>query len=316
MKAWTKKHLFGIKDLSRDEIDVVLSQAKVFKEISRREVKKVPALRGKTVLNLFFENSTRTRTSFELAAKRLSADVINFSASGSSLSKGESVVDTVKTLNAYHPDIMVVRVGSGVCLYDFDKYTQASIINAGAGQNEHPTQALLDMFTVQEIKGTLEGLNVLIVGDIGHSRVARSNIFAFQKVAAKIIVCAPPTFIPYEFDQWEGVEVSYDLDKVIGDADVIIMLRIQKERQDASFFPTVREYVSKFSLTPQRLAQTKKGCLILHPSPVNWDVEISSAVKEKVHPLILKQVENGLAVRMAVLYLTGTGQGILPGRSR
>ncbi|MBU1121899.1 MAG: aspartate carbamoyltransferase catalytic subunit [Candidatus Omnitrophota bacterium] len=308
MKEWTKQHILGIKDLSRDEIELVLSQAQAFKEISQREVKKVPALRGKTVLNLFFENSTRTRTSFELAAKRLSADVINFSSSTSSLSKGESAVDTVKTLNAYHPDIMVVRSVSSACLYDFDKYTQASIVNAGDGQNEHPTQALLDMFTVKEIKGTLEGLNVLIVGDIRHSRVARSNIFAFHKFSSQTTVCAPPTFIPYEFDKLGGVEVSYDLDEVIGKADVIIMLRIQQERQNSSFFPTIREYVDKFALTGARLAKIKKDCIVLHPGPVNWDVEISSAIKDKVHPLILKQVENGLAIRMACLYLVGTNK--------
>ncbi|UCD15685.1 MAG: aspartate carbamoyltransferase catalytic subunit [Candidatus Omnitrophota bacterium] len=305
MDKWKQKHILGIKDLSRAEIELILSQAKSFKEISRRDVKKVPALRGKTVLNLFFENSTRTRMSFELAAKRLSADVINFSSSISSLSKGESVVDTVKTLDAYHPDIMVVRIDSSGCLYKFDEYTQASIVNAGDGQNEHPTQALLDMFTVQQVKGTLEGLKVLIVGDIRHSRVARSNIFGFSKFSSKVTVCGPATFIPYEFEKI-GVDVSCDLDAVIAEADVIIMLRIQKERQSSSFFPTIREYVDKFSLTPQRLAKTKKNCMVLHPGPVNWDIEISSSLKEKVHPLILKQVENGLAIRMAVLYLVGT----------
>ena len=254
---------------------------------------------------MFFENSTRTRTSFELAAKRLSADVVNFSSSNSSLTKGETIIDTIKTLEAYHPDIMIVRLNASACLRSFTNYTQASIINAGDGKNEHPTQALLDMFTVKEAKGSLENLNVLIVGDIGNSRVARSNIFGFQRFSSKIVVCGPPTMIPYEFNKM-GVSVSHDLDDSIGKADVIIMLRIQSERQDNLLMPSLREYVDKFSLTPERLKKVKKDCLIMHPGPVNWDVEISSAIKNKIHPLILKQAENGLAVRMAVLYLIGT----------
>jgi len=306
MKEWKAKHILGIKDLSAKELEAIFSLTSSFKEISKREVKKVPALRGKTIVNLFFENSTRTRISFELAAKRLSADVVNFSASTSSLAKGETVVDTLKNLEAYRPDIMVIRIGKSCCLESFTKYTQASIVNAGDGRNEHPTQALLDMFTVKEAKGTLENLNVLIVGDIANSRVARSNIFGFQKFSSKVTVCGPSTFIPYEFEKM-GVEVSHDLDESITKADVVIMLRIQKERQYCSVLASLREYIEKFSLTPQRLKKAKKGCLVLHPGPVNWDIEISSACKEKVHPLILKQVENGLAVRMAVLYLVGMG---------
>ena len=305
MESWGKKHILGIKDLSREELETIFSLTTSFKEISKREVKKVPALRGKTIINLFFENSTRTRTSFELAAKRLSADVVNFSSSGSSLSKGETIIDTIKNLEAYHPDIMIVRIGTSVCLPLFSRYTQASLINAGDGKNEHPTQALLDMFTVKEEKGTLENLNILIVGDIKHSRVARSNIFGFQKFSSKVTVCAPPTLIPYKFEQM-GVKVSYDLDKEIPKADVIVMLRIQKERQGVSFFSTLREYIDRFGLTPQRFLKLKKDCLVMHPGPINWDIEISSSLKEKVHPLILKQAENGLAVRMAVLYLVGT----------
>lgn len=305
MEEWQRKHILGIKDLSRKELEAIFSLAASFKEISERKVKKVPALRGKTIINLFFENSTRTRTSFELAAKRLSADVVNFSSSNSSLTKGETIIDTVRNLESYHPDIIIIRMNTSACLYPLTNYVQAAIINAGDGRNEHPTQALLDMFTVQEIRGTLENLKVLIVGDINHSRVARSNIFGFQKFFSEIIVCGPPTLIPYEFNKM-GVTVSYDLDKVIRDVDVIMMLRIQKERQSFSFFPTLREYVDKFSLTPQRLKKAKKNCLILHPGPVNWDIEISSSLKERVYPLILKQVENGLAVRMAVLYLVGT----------
>ena len=285
--------------------EAVFSLAGSFGEISEREVKKVPALRGKTIVNLFFEYSTRTRTSFELAAKRLSADVVNFSSSTSSLTKGETIIDTIKNLESYHPDIMVMRIGVGACLNSFTKYTQASIVNAGDGCNEHPTQALLDMFTVKKAKGTLENLNVLIVGDIIHSRVARSNIFGFQKFSSQVTVCGPTTFIPYEFDKL-GVKVSNDLDKEIPSADIIMMLRIQKERQGGAFFPTLREYVDRFGLTPQRLKKAKKDCLVMHPGPVNWDIEISSSLKERVHPLILKQAENGLAVRMAVLYLVGT----------
>jgi aspartate carbamoyltransferase catalytic subunit len=305
MGEWLKKHILGIKDLTREEIETIFSLATSFKEISQREVKKVPALRGKTILNLFFESSTRTRTSFELAAKRLSADVVNFSSSTSSLTKGETIVDTIKNLESYQPDIMVIRIDASAALYTLSKYTNASIVNAGDGKNEHPTQALLDMFTVKEIRGSLDGLKVLIVGDIMHSRVARSNIIGFRKFTSQITVCAPPTLVPYEFEKM-GVGVSTDFDKAIEGRDVIIMLRIQKERQSSSFFPTIREYIDRFSLTPGRLNRAKKNCLIMHPGPVNWDVEISSSLKEKVHPLILKQAENGLAVRMAVLYLVGT----------
>ncbi|MCK4809893.1 MAG: aspartate carbamoyltransferase catalytic subunit [Candidatus Omnitrophica bacterium] len=305
MDGWQKKHLLGIKDLSRQEIEIIFELAASFKELSQREVKKAPALRGKTMINLFFESSTRTRTSFELAAKRLSADVLNFSSSSSSLSKGESLEDTIKNLEAYHPDILVIRIGYSECLHNLSRYTLASIVNAGDGNSEHPTQALLDMFTVKEIKGKLDGLSVLIVGDITHSRVARSNIFGFQKFSAHIKVCGPSTLIPYEFDKL-GVEISYDFDEAIRDADVIIMLRIQKERQEISFFPSIREYVEKFALTAERIKKIKKDCIIMHPGPVNWDVEISSQLKEELHPLILKQVENGLAIRMAVLYLAGT----------
>lgn len=305
MEAWAKKHLLGIKDLTRAEIEMIFGLASSFKEVSGRDVKKVPALRGKTVLNLFFENSTRTRTSFELAAKRLSGDVINFAVSTSSLAKEESIIDTIKNLETYHPDIMVIRIESSTSLHTLTKHTQASLINAGDGRNEHPTQALLDMFTVKEARGNLENANVLIVGDIMHSRVARSNIFGFKRFGGKVTVCGPATLIPYQFDKM-GVKVSYDLDKAVEGADVIIMLRLQKERQTSSFFPTIREYVDRFALTPERVRRAKKDVLIMHPGPINWDIEISSSLKERVHPLILKQVENGLAIRMAALYLVGT----------
>ena len=307
IQGWEKKNLLGIKDLSCKEIEMIFQLATSFKELSQREVKKVPTLRGKTVITLFFESSTRTKVSFELAAKRLSADVLNFSSSMSSLNKGETIIDTIKNLESYHPDVLVVRVGYSSCLSRLRRYTKAGIINAGEGNNEHPTQALLDMFTVKEIKGKLTDLNVLIVGDIKHSRVARSNIFGFSKFSSRVRICAPPTLIPYQFHRL-GVEIFYNLDEAIEDADVIIMLRMQRERQKSSFLPSLREYVERFSLTPQRLRRVKKNCLIMHPGPINWDVEINSQLKERLHPLILKQVENGLAIRMAVLYLIGVGQ--------
>jgi len=302
---WDKKHIIAIKELERPHIETIFNLARNFKELSQRAVKKTPALRGKTVVNLFFENSTRTRTSFELAAKRLSADVLNFSSSVSSLSKGESIIDTIKNLESYHPDIIVVRVGFSASMWTFIRYTNASIINAGDGANEHPTQALLDMFTVKETLGTLENLRVLIVGDIRHSRVARSNIFGFKKFSSSVSVCGPATLIPYEFQKM-GVEVFNDLDEALEGVDLVIMLRIQKERQESAFFPSLREYVERFSLTPQRLKKAKKGCLVMHPGPINWDIEISSALKERLHPFILHQAGNGLAIRMAVLYLAGT----------
>lgn len=305
MDQFARKHILGLKNLDRNEIESIFQLAENFKEIGQREVKKTPALRGKTVVNLFFENSTRTRTSFELAAKRLSADVLNFSSSASSLVKGESIIDTIKNLESYHPDIFVIRIDLSTSLHQLAAYTQASIVNAGDGKNEHPTQALLDMFTVRELKGSLDNLKVLIVGDILHSRVARSNIYGFQKFSSRVRVCGPATLIPYEFQKM-GVDIFYDLDEALEDVDVVIMLRMQRERQHAAFFSSTREYVEYFSLTPERLSRAKKDCLILHPGPINWDVEISSLLKEKLHPLILKQVENGLAIRMGVLYLVGT----------
>ena len=307
---WRHKHVLGIKDLNREELETIFDLTLSFKEISRRSVKKVPALCGKTIVNLFFENSTRTRVSFELAAKRLSADVINFSSASSSLTKGETIIDTIKNLEAYHPDIMVIRVASSASLPALIKHTQAGVVNAGDGRDEHPTQALLDMFTAREVLGGLDGLSVLIVGDILHSRVARSNIFGFQKFASQVTVCAPPSLLPREFEQL-GIGFTHDFDKSISSADVIIMLRMQRERQKSSFVPSLREYCDRFALTPERLAKAKKKCVIMHPGPVNWDVEIDSSLKDKLHPLILKQAENGLAVRMAVLYLTGTKQKAL-----
>jgi len=302
MGEWQRKHLLGLKDLSREEIEVILNSAQAFKEISEREVKKVPALRGKTVVNLFFEPSTRTKTSFELAAKRLSADVVNFSSSGSSLVKGETILDTLKNIEAYSVDIFVIRHSvSGVVFY-LSQRTTSSVVNAGDGQNEHPTQALLDMFTVREKLGSLENLKVAIIGDIYHSRVARSNIWGFSKFSSSVYVCAPKTLIPKYFDNLP-CKITYSLKTALDQAQVVIMLRIQRERMKERFFSSQREYVKYYSLNEENLRFLPPQALVLHPSPINWDIEIASSLKERVSPLILEQVNNGLAVRMAVLYL-------------
>jgi aspartate carbamoyltransferase catalytic subunit len=284
-----------------------LSSAESFKEISQRQVKKVPPLRGKTVVNLFFESSTRTKTSFELAAKRLSADIINFSAKASSLGKGETILDTLKNIEAYSVDMFVIRHSfSGAASFLADN-TTASVINAGDGMNEHPTQALLDMFTVKEHLGKLDNLKVAIVGDILHSRVARSNIWGFSKFNSEVWVCGPPTLIPLHFGSMP-VKITYSLPQALKDADVVMMLRVQKERQQEHFFPSYREYKEYFSLNGESSKFLKKTGLILHPGPVNWDIEIASCLQEKVQKVILEQVTNGLAVRMAVLYLLSLGK--------
>lgn len=299
---WQRRHLLGLKDLTPQEIELILSSAQAFKEISKREVKKVPALRGKTIVNLFFEPSTRTKTSFELAGKRLSADVVNFSSSGSSLLKGETILDTLKNIEAYSVDIFVIRHSfSGAALYLSQK-TASSVVNAGDGQNEHPTQALLDMFTVREKLGTLKNLKVAIIGDIYHSRVARSNIWGFSKFSSSVYVCGPKTLIPKYFEALP-CKITYSLKEALKDAQVVIMLRIQKERINQPFFSSEREYIKYYSLNEENLKFLPKEALVLHPGPVNWDIEIASSLKERVSKIILEQVSNGLAVRMAVLYL-------------
>jgi aspartate carbamoyltransferase catalytic subunit len=305
---WDRRHLLGLKDLGREDIELILDNARSFREVSSRDVKKVPALRGKTVVNLFFENSTRTRMSFELAAKRLSADVINFAASTSSLTKGETMLDTLKTIEAYSTDIFVIRHSHSTAPLYLSQHTQSSIINAGDGQNEHPTQALLDMFTVREKLGTLEGLKVVIMGDITHSRVARSNIWGFSKFGSEVTVCGPVTLVPKFFAEMP-CKVSYNTEEALKDADVVIMLRIQRERQQDVYFPSQEEYNRYFALTKESARFLKKNALVLHPGPVNWDAEIDSSLKERVFPLILEQVTNGLAVRMSVLYLLGGNKG-------
>jgi len=304
--TWLRKDLLGIKELSPDEIRMVLDTAVSFKEISTREIKKVPTLRGKTVIHLFFEPSTRTRTSFEIAAKRLSADAVNISVSTSSVVKGETLLDTALNLQAMEPDILVVRHGAAGAPNLLARVLKASVVNAGDGFREHPTQALLDMFTVLEKKGRLDGIRLAIVGDIAHSRVARSNIYGFTKMGAKVRVVGPHTLIPVGIETL-GVEVHHDLRAGIRDADVIMMLRVQRERLQGSFFPSEREYARFFGLTAKALEEAMPDVIIMHPGPMNRGVEISPEVADGPYSVILDQVTNGVAVRMAVLYLLSGG---------
>ncbi len=301
---WHRKDLLGIRELSAEEITFVLDNADAFKQVGTRDVKKVPALRGKTLVNFFVEPSTRTRTSFELAAVRLSADVINISASTSSLAKGETLKDTAKILEANHADIIVMRHSSAGAAYFLGERLQCSIINAGDGAHEHPTQALLDLYTIREKKGTIAGLHVAIVGDILFSRVARSNIFGLLKLGARVTLVGPSTLVPREFEKL-GVSVSHDIDAILPTVDVVNLLRIQHERQRKEYFPGLGEYIRLFGLTKARAKLLQPDCLIMHPGPINRGVEIDSELADGVHSVILDQVTNGLAVRMAVLYLCG-----------
>ncbi len=300
---WTKKDLLGLRTLSADEIRLILQTAESFREISLRPIKKVPTLRGKTVVNLFFEPSTRTRISFELAAKRLSADIVNIATHSSSLSKGETILDTVHNLEALKVDILVIRhAAAGVPALIASQATSA-VINAGDGAHEHPTQALLDLFTIQEKKGRIDGLNVSIIGDIAHSRVARSDIWGLTKLGARVTVCGPPTLMPTQIEQL-GVKVTYRVEEAIRDADVLMLLRIQHERQETRLVPSLREYRLRYGIDRDRLAaHAKPDVLIMHPGPVNRGVELDSAVADGPFSVILDQVTNGLAVRMAALYL-------------
>ncbi|MFP4381448.1 MAG: aspartate carbamoyltransferase catalytic subunit [Candidatus Sumerlaeia bacterium] len=295
-------HLVGLEHISADELMLILQTAESFKEIFTRSVKKVPTLRGKTVVNLFFENSTRTRTSFELAAKRLSADVVNFAVATSSVKKGETLIDTVRTIEAMGADFIVMRHGSSGAAQYLSQRAHASVINAGDGTHEHPTQGLLDAYTILENKGSFQDLKVVIIGDIVHSRVARSNIWALTKLGAKVTIVGPPTLIPTSFQDY-GVTVSHDLKEAIRDADVINLLRIQLERQQMNLFPSIREYRLLYQINEQRLELAKPDVLIMHPGPINRGVEISQGVADGVHSVINEQVTNGVAVRMAVLYL-------------
>ena len=300
------KDLLGLEYLDKEEIDLILETAKPFKELFTRSVKKVPPLRGKTVVLLFYEPSTRTRISFELAAKRLSADVLNISASNSSVAKGESLIDTAKTLEAMKADFVVIRHSMAGAPQILARTISASIVNAGDGTHEHPTQGLLDMFTIWEKKGKLSGLKVAIVGDILHSRVARSNIWGLNKMGAKVYAVGPATLIPPRIEQM-GVKIFYDLDEIIDELDVINILRIQIERQKENLFPSLREYNEIFGITDERLKRAKKDLLVMHPGPMNRGIEISSSVAEGPRSVITEQVTNGIAVRMAVLYLLAGG---------
>jgi len=300
---WTRKDLLSVEELSKEEIEHILTTAESFKEISTREVKKVPALRGKTIANLFFESSTRTRTSFELAAKRLSADIVNFSSAGSSTSKGESLRDTAHNIEAMQIDTIVMRHSSSGSAEYLARTSKAGVINAGDGIHEHPTQGLLDMFTIRTRKKSFEGLNVCLVGDILHSRVARSNIHGLKKLGAEVTVCGPPTLIPRDIEKL-GVHVSYDLDKVLPKMDVLNILRIQLERQSGAFFPSIREYAAEYGISNERMKKAKKDVVIMHPGPINRGVELSGEVADGPQSVILDQVTNGVAVRMAVLFLT------------
>ena len=306
--AWNHKHLLDIESLSADEIVTVLDTAKAFKAVGERAIKKVPALRGKTVVNLFVEPSTRTRISFELAEQRLTADVINFTAEASSLKKGETLKDTARNLEALNVDIIVMRHSASGAPHFLSRFLHASVINAGDGAHEHPTQALLDLFTIREKKGKIEGLNVTILGDILYSRVARSNIWALTKLGARVTLCGPSTLVPRVFEQM-GCAVTYNVDEAIAQADIINLLRIQHERQRKTMFPSLGEYTSLFGLTKARLALAKPEALIMHPGPINRGVEIDSEIADSIRSLIIEQVTNGLAVRMAVLFLVSGGQG-------
>jgi len=301
------KDLLGVQELTIEEIRLILDTTASMKEIASRDIKKVPALRGKTVINLFYEPSTRTRTSFEIAGKWLSADVINISTSASSVVKGESLKDTGLTLQSMHPDVVVIRHAVPGAPHLLAKLLRASIINAGDGAHEHPTQALLDLFTIRERRPALEGLKVAIVGDILHSRVARSNIFAMRKVGMQVRVCGPPTLLP-RYVESLGVEKFLRVEQAIADADVIMMLRIQRERMGAGLFPTLREYSKLFGLNVDRLKMARPDVLIMHPGPINRGVEIAAEVADGPYSMILDQVENGLAIRMALLYLLAGGQ--------
>jgi len=322
-KPYRRRDLLGIRNLTASEITGILDTAENFREINAREIKKVPTLRGKTVINLFFENSTRTRTSFELAAKRLSADAVNISVSSSSVTKGETLLDTALNLDAMQPDCIVVRHSSAGVPHQLAKVSKAAIVNAGDGANEHPTQALLDAMTIREHKKKIKGLSVAIVGDILHSRVARSNIHLLTKLGAKVRVAGPGTLVPLDFAHLidpatpdnskskiqnpKSLEVVPKIEDAIEGADVVMILRIQRERQDSAYFPTLREYAIHYGLTNERLDLAKKDAIVLHPGPMNRGIEISSEVADSSRSLILDQVKYGVAVRMAVLYLATGG---------
>ncbi|MBG89899.1 MAG: aspartate carbamoyltransferase [Verrucomicrobiales bacterium] len=300
--SWNSRHLLDIESLTPEEVITILDTAREFKAVGERSIKKSPVLRGKTVVNLFAEPSTRTRISFELAATRLSADIVNFTTEASSLRKGETLKDTARNLEALNADIFIVRHEASGAAHFLARFLHGSVINAGDGAHGHPTQALLDVFTIREHKGEVKGLNVTILGDILYSRVARSNIWALKRLGANVTLCGPSTLVPKVFEQM-GCTVTYDIDRAIENADVVNLLRIQHERQRKTMFPSIGEYAKLFSLDHARLAKTKPDALIMHPGPINRGVEIASDIADCERSVILDQVTNGLAVRMAVLYL-------------
>jgi aspartate carbamoyltransferase catalytic subunit len=302
MSTLSQKHLLGIKNITREDIELIFDTADYFKEVINRKIKKVPSLRDVTIANVFFENSTRTRLSFELAQKRLSADVINFAASNSSVKKGETLLDTVNNILAMKVDMIVMRHASVGAPHFLSRHIKANIVNAGDGTHEHPTQALLDGFSIREKLGEVAGKKVAIIGDILHSRVALSNIFALQKLGAKVMVCGPPTLLP-KFIGNLGVQVELDVKKALDWCDVANVLRIQLERQQIKYFPSLREYTLYYGITKKMLDNLKKEIVLMHPGPINRGVELSSDAADSGHSIILDQVENGVAVRMAVLYL-------------
>ncbi len=306
--TWTRKHLLGLEDLSEQEILHILRTAEGFQEVSTRSIKKVPALRGRVVVNLFFEDSTRTRMSFTLASQRLGADVLEFSAKVSSVTKGESLRDTVRNIEAMGVDIFVIRHVAAGAPEHITRCTNCSVVNAGDGQHEHPTQGLIDIFTIRERKGRIAGLNVVIVGDIAHSRVARSNLYGLTRLGAKVTFVGPTTLVPRAFEEM-GAKVSYDLDAALADADVVNMLRIQRERMTSPVFPSTEEYVRLFGLTRERMRNAKPDLLVLHPGPINRGVELASDVADGPQSSILRQVSNGLAIRMATLFLLNQAAG-------
>ena len=306
---FTRKHLLGIRELEAGEINHLLDTAETFREISKRDIKKVPALRGRTVINLFFEPSTRTRTSFEIAAKRLSADAVNVSVSTSSVSKGETLMDTARNLEAMSPDCIVVRHSMAGAPQQLARLGHAPIVNAGDGSHEHPTQALLDALTIREHKGAIEGLKVAIIGDVLHSRVARSNIHLLTKLGASVSISGPGTLVPEEFGEIveQGLRIEKRIEDAVEGADVVMVLRIQRERQDSAFFPSMREYAVHYGLRQEHLERAAPEVIVMHPGPINRGVEISSEIADGSRSLILDQVTNGVAVRMAVLYLLAGG---------
>jgi aspartate carbamoyltransferase catalytic subunit len=311
MTSFSHKDLLGIDQLSIEDIQLILDTADALRQVADRPIKKVPTLRGKTVINLFFEPSTRTRSSFELAEKRLSADILNFTASTSSVSKGETLLDTARNLESMSPDIIVIRHASAGAPHMLGKECRASIVNAGDGMHEHPTQALLDALTIRTVKGRIDGLKIAMIGDIAHSRVARSNTLLLSKLGAQVWACGPPTLIPLEFHRL-GARITGHIEEALDAADVVMMLRVQHERQTEAFVPSTREYYNFYGLTRERMRLAKKETIVMHPGPMNRGVEIDSDVADAPYSVILNQVANGIATRMAVLYLLSGNVGLKP----